>query len=62
MPAPDSVGANEKWRIVIEVPGEVSREGTAKFNKAINDAVKAAQGAGTQAQITFNRTEPKSGR
>lgn len=62
MPAPDSVGANEKWRIVIEVPGEVTRESTAKLNKAINDAVKAAQTSGTQAQITVNRTEPKAAR
>ena len=28
----------------------------------IVNTYRAAQGAGTQAQITFNRTEPKSGR
>jgi hypothetical protein len=60
MPAPDSVGANEKWRIIIEVDGELSRERTANFNKAINDAVQAAKTGQTPATITFNKTVPKT--
>jgi hypothetical protein len=60
MPGPDSVGPNEKWRIVIEVDAELRREPTAKFNKAINDAVQGAQTAGTPAKITFNKTVPKT--
>jgi hypothetical protein len=59
MPGPNSVGANEKWRIVIEVGGELNREQTARFNKAINDAVQAAKTAGTPAEIKINKTEPK---
>lgn len=61
MPGPDSVGPNEKWRIVIEVDARLERGPTADFNRAINDAVRGAQTAGTPAKITFNKTVPKTG-
>jgi hypothetical protein len=58
MPGPDSVGANEKWLIVIEVQGKLERGPTSNFKQAINDAVKAAQAAQTQAKVTFSNTGP----
>ena len=58
MPGPNSVGANEKWLIVIEVQGQLDRTPTSDFNRAIHDAVKAAQRAQTRAKITFNSTGP----
>jgi hypothetical protein len=61
MPGPDSVGANEKWIIVIEVQGKLERGPTSNFKQAINDAVKAAQVAQTKAKITFSNTGPVVG-
>lgn len=63
MPGPDSVGANEKWVIVIEVQGTLERAPTLDFKRAINDAVKAARTATNpaKARITFSNTGPVIG-
>jgi hypothetical protein len=60
MPASGKVGPDQRWRIVIEVEGELDREHTFNFNKAIGATVQAAQTAGTPAKITFNKTVPKT--
>lgn len=62
MPGPDSVGPNDTWRIVIEVKGQLNRQQTADFDRAIKDAVRSAsQTARASAAITFNKTVPSQG-
>ena len=54
MPAPDSVAADEKWLIVIEVSGSLASGPTADFNQAIRAAVLTQ----SKAKITFSNTGP----
>jgi hypothetical protein len=54
MPAPDSVGANEKWLIVIEVRGKLDSDSTSALNQAIHNAVKTQ----SKAKVTFSNTGP----
>jgi homoserine kinase len=60
MPAFGQVDSDEKWQIVIEVEGELDRQHTINFDKAIKDAVTKAQAGGTPAKITVNKKVPKA--
>jgi 2'-5' RNA ligase len=58
MPAPGSVGPEDKWHITIQVTGELGREQIAEFDKAIRAAIQAAEQAAQASQDALGPIVP----